>query len=72
MLRFNLDITYVKGEHNKVVDCLSRYFESDRANEHPLAEYQVDINLKLDSNGDNLPIARLREVQKGENLLFAI
>ena len=27
--RFNADIVYVKGEENKVADCLSRYFESD-------------------------------------------
>ena len=29
MLRFDFDITYVKGELNKVADCLSHYYESD-------------------------------------------
>jgi len=29
MLRFTFDITYIKGELNKVADCLSRYYESD-------------------------------------------
>jgi hypothetical protein len=26
---FDFDITYVKGEYNKITDCLSRYYESD-------------------------------------------
>lgn len=29
MSRFNFNITYIKGEYNKVADCLSQYFESD-------------------------------------------
>ena len=29
MSKFDFDITYVKGELNKVADCLSRYYESD-------------------------------------------
>ena len=29
MSRFNFNITYVKGELNKVADCLSRYYEND-------------------------------------------
>ena len=29
MSRYQFDITYVKGELNKVTDCLSRYFKSD-------------------------------------------
>ena len=27
--KFNFDLTYVKGESNKVADCLSHYYESD-------------------------------------------
>jgi Holliday junction resolvase-like predicted endonuclease len=29
MVRFDFDITYIKGEYNKVADCLSRYHEND-------------------------------------------
>ena len=29
MSRFDFNITYVKGEYNKVADCLSHYYESD-------------------------------------------
>lgn len=72
MSRFDLDITYVKGEHNKVADCLSRYFESDRADEQPSAEFHVNIDTKLDKDGDDLPIERLRELQDGKHLLFAV
>ena len=29
MSKFTFDITYIKGELNKVADCLSQYYESD-------------------------------------------
>ena len=38
--RFDFDIRYVKGISNKVVDALSRYYESDTLNEiHQSHEY---------------------------------
>ena len=47
-----MEIIYVKGEQNKVADCLSRYYENDTADEvHPHATYvNVDgcLNLELD------------------------
>ncbi|PBK79062.1 hypothetical protein ARMGADRAFT_951366, partial [Armillaria gallica] len=40
MFRFNFDITYVKGENNKVADCLSRYYENDNTDDmHHAHEY---------------------------------
>jgi hypothetical protein len=44
MSRFDFDITYVKGELNKVADCLSHYYENDTpANVYESYEY-VGIN----------------------------
>ena len=40
MSRFDFDIIYVKGELNKVADCLSRYYEDDGAdNIYDVYEY---------------------------------
>jgi len=40
MSRFTFDITYIKGELNKVADCLSRYYESDTIQDvHMYDEY---------------------------------
>jgi hypothetical protein len=62
--RFNFDITYVKGEYNKVADCLSRYFESNTStDEHSSHEY-VQADRKIDPEGEDLPMERLREVKE--------
>ena len=40
MSRFTFDIMYIKGELNKVADCLSRYYESDTIQDvHMYDEY---------------------------------
>ena len=40
MSRFTFDITYIKGEFNKVTDCLSRYYKSDTIQDvHMYDEY---------------------------------
>jgi len=62
MSRFDFDITYVKGEHNKVADCLSRYYESDTAADvHEYHDY-VQADLRIDPTGDDLPSSRYEEV----------
>jgi len=62
MSRFNFDITYVKGEYNKVADCLSHYYESDTAADiHAYHDY-VQAGLKVDPIGEDLPLARYQEV----------
>ena len=62
--RFDFDITYVKGEFNKVADCLSRYFESDtHADEHEPYDY-VQADSRIDPDGEDLPRARATEVKE--------
>lgn len=64
MSRFDFDITYVKGEYNKVADCLSRYFESDTsADEHDFHDY-VQADRKVDPDGEDLPRERLEEIKE--------
>jgi hypothetical protein len=40
--RFDFDITYVKGEYNKVANCLSQYFESDTSGAPTVKTYPKD------------------------------
>ena len=64
MARFDFDITYVKGEYNKVADCLSRYYESDTAADvHEYHEY-VQVDRKLDPEGEDLPSHRVMEIME--------
>jgi len=40
LLKFKFDITYIKGDLNKVADCLSRYYENDTIEDvHMFDEY---------------------------------
>ena len=53
--RFDFEVVYVKGQHNIVADCLSRYYSSDRPDElHPEHQY-VSADMRLDPEGDDLP-----------------
>ena len=64
MSKFDFDITYIKGEYNKVADCLSRYYESDTpADTHQFHEY-VHMDRKLDPEGEDLPHNRVVEVKE--------
>jgi len=60
--RFDFDITYIKGELNKIADCLSRYYESDTVGEtHNINEY-VRADTHIDPEGEDLPLERHQEV----------
>ncbi|KAF8237976.1 hypothetical protein L208DRAFT_1073872, partial [Tricholoma matsutake] len=60
--QFNVDITYIKGELNKVADCLSQYYESNTLMDtHQPHEY-VQADIHIDPAGDNLPGQRYQEV----------
>ncbi len=62
--RFDFDITYIKGENNKVADCLSRYYESDeRDKAHSIHEY-VTADSRIDPTGDDLPPDRFMELRE--------
>ena len=62
--KFDFDITYVKGEYNKVADCLSRYYESNTpADNHQFHEF-VQVDRKLDPQGEDLPHNRIVEVKE--------
>ena len=62
--RFDFDITYVKGEYNKVADCLSRYYESDNTNDtHDYHEF-VRADVRIDPSGEDLPELRFQEISE--------
>ncbi|KAG6859381.1 hypothetical protein C0995_009111 [Termitomyces sp. Mi166 len=62
MSRYDFDITYVKGELNKVADCLLRYFESDTADDmHNVYDY-VQADKRIDPEGEDLPLHRFHEI----------
>ncbi len=53
--RFDFDIWYIKGQDNKMADCLLRYYESDTWEEaHPIQEY-VRADKRIDPKGEDLP-----------------
>ena len=60
---FNAEIVYVKGIDNKVTDCLSRYYEMEGG--EGAQDERVDwvnVDIRLNPEGDNLPQDRLREL----------
>ncbi len=64
MSKFDFDITYIKGEYNKVADCLSRYYESDTsADVHEFHDY-VQADRRIDPDGEDLPMERLQEIKE--------
>ena len=64
MARFDFDITYIKGEYNKVADCLSRYYENDTSTDvHEYHEY-VHADRLIDPEGEDLPMDRVQEIKE--------
>ena len=53
----------MQGHLNKVADCLSRYYMSDREGEtHPKHVY-VNADARLDPEGEDLPMDRIIELR---------
>ena len=68
LVRFNLDIIYVKGDTNLVADALSRYYESDTWDEsHDDSQY-VNIDTQLNPNGEDLPWDPFEETRAMQDL----
>ena len=62
MLRFTFNITYIKGDLNKVTDCLSCYYENDTAkNVHQFDEY-VHADAHIDPAGKDFPAQQVKEI----------
>jgi hypothetical protein len=64
---------HVPGVQNKVVDCLSRYYNNDRFNEiHEYHKY-VSSDIRLDPNHEDLTELRLLELtgDSSQGQLFA-
>jgi hypothetical protein len=58
MSKFDFDITYIKGEYNKVADCLSRYYKNDTsADVHEFHDY-VQADRRIDPKGEDLPMGK--------------
>ena len=70
--KFNSDITYVKGELNKVADCLLCYYESDTSKDvHHVYNY-VHADIQIDSEGDDLPPQRVAEIGMQSSCMCAL
>lgn len=68
--RFDYRIIYVKGELNKVADCLSRYYATDRDGEtHPYDVF-VNADARFDPDGDELPFERAVELRRMETRAY--
>jgi hypothetical protein len=61
--RFDYSITFIEGKENWVADCLSRYYQNDRLEEKHLVEEFVDADVRLDPEGEELPIVWAAEMQ---------
>ncbi|KAG6881436.1 hypothetical protein C0992_001081, partial [Termitomyces sp. T32_za158] len=62
MLRYQFDITYVKGELNKVADCLLQYFKSDTCDDVHEAHDFVQAEKRIDPEGKDLPLHWFQEI----------
>ncbi|SJL05235.1 uncharacterized protein ARMOST_08601 [Armillaria ostoyae] len=60
--RFDFDITYIKGENNKVADCLSQYYENDEEADVPPAQEYVCADARINLAGEDLPPDRFVKV----------
>ncbi|GJE92037.1 polyprotein [Phanerochaete sordida] len=63
MARFDYDIVYVKGISNKVADSFSRYFASDLPDEVHTTDDYVNVDTRLDPDGEDLPLHRAEELR---------
>ena len=60
--RFNYTIMHVDGIDNKVVDCLSHYYENNMSEDNHSENTYVNADIKLDPEGELLPTDRYMEL----------
>ena len=60
---FNYTIMHIDGVDNKVVDCLSRYYENNTSDDNHLENTYVNMNIRLDPDGELLPTDHYTELQ---------
>ncbi len=70
--RFSFDITYIKGELNKIADCLSRYYESDTMSDKYDYHEFVNADVRIDKNGEDIPLPRYNEVFNNQEYIRAM
>ena len=61
--RFDFEVVYVRGQHNIVADCLSRYYSSDLPDETHADHQYVSADLRLDPGGEDLPYGLTPQIQ---------
>jgi hypothetical protein len=61
--RFNYKTLHIPGERNQVADALSRYHEFDLLTDHCDEINFLDMDRKLDPEGDILPIERVVQIR---------
>ena len=60
---FNYTIMHVDGMDNKVVDCLSRYYENDTSEDNHSENTYVNADIRLDPDGKLLPTDHYMELR---------
>jgi len=60
--RFTFDITYIKGDLNKVADCLSRYYKNDTIADVYQYDKYVRADAWIDPTGEDLSAQRFKEM----------
>jgi len=62
--RFNFDITYIKGDLNKVANCLSHYYKSDNTQDVHMYNEYVRADACIDPAEEDLPAQRCKEISE--------
>ena len=53
---------HIDGIDNKVADCLSRYYENDMSEDNHLENTYVNVDIRLDPDGELLPTDHYMEL----------
>src|SRR3977135_4023995 len=69
--RFSYNTLHVDGVDNKVADCLSRYYESDNPGEIHPAHIYINADVRLDPEGELLPVDRFVELRVNATKRFS-